>query len=140
MGKQRPRPIAPAGPYWKSGATVDEDLRMRSLARPLVLAAALAVVGCGGSGHSSGVSNGTAHSATASSVEAQLSQRGITLNGGMHCNGPAPGVIDCTGKTSDGKAVSATLTAKTSGTTCTGPLVISVGSTQVASVANAKCS
>jgi hypothetical protein len=113
---------------------------MRSLARPLVLAIALATVGCGGGGHNSGVSSTTAHAATAASVEAQLSQKGISLNGGVHCNGRAPGVIDCTGKTSDGKSVSATLTAKTNGTTCTGSLVISVGSSQVASVDNAKCS
>jgi hypothetical protein len=112
---------------------------MRSLARPLALAIVLVAAGCGG-GHGSGVSEGTAHSATAASVAAQLSQRGINLKGSMRCNGRAPGVIDCTGKTSDGKPVGATLTAKTSGQTCRGPLVITVGSTQVASLPDAKCS
>jgi hypothetical protein len=113
---------------------------MRSLTRSFLLAVVLLTVGCGGSGHNTGVSNGTAHSATAASVEAQLSQHGITVAGSIHCNGKAPGVIDCTGKTSDGKPISATLTAKTSGAACSGPLVISVGSTQVTAVDNAKCS
>ena len=112
----------------------------RSLARPIVVSIALVAAGCGGGGHRAGVSSGTAHSATAASVEAELSQRGVSVSGAIHCAGRAPGVIDCTGKTSDGKPVSATLTATTSGTTCSGPLVIHVASTEVASLASAKCS
>jgi hypothetical protein len=130
-------------PYWKSGDAVGEYvplMRPRLVPGLVVMVVAVIATACGGSsGGSKGVSNGTAHSATAAAIEAQLSQRGITPSGAIHCNGRAPGVIDCTGKTSDGKMISATLTAATNGTSCTGPLVIHVGSNEVASVASAKC-
>ena len=47
---------------------------MRSLAKLFLLAVVLLIVGCGGSGHNAGVSNSAAYSATAASVEAQLSR------------------------------------------------------------------
>ena len=86
------------------------------------------------------MSTGSVHAATAAAIAAQLSQRGIGLSGAISCNGRAPGVIDCIGKTTDGKTISATLTAATNGTNCSGPLVIAVASSEVASVATAKCS
>jgi hypothetical protein len=108
---------------------------------PLVALVALSAAACGGSGGGgSGLSSGNVHAVTAAVIAAQLSQRGIGVSGSIHCNGRAPGVIDCVGKTTDGKPISATLTAVTSGTSCSGPLVIAVASTQVASVATAKCS
>jgi hypothetical protein len=113
----------------------------RLLAGAIVLVVVLIASACGGSGGSrKGVSNSTVHAATAAAIAAQLSQRGIDVSGEIHCNGRAPGVIDCIGKTKDGKAISATLDAQTNGTNCTGPLVIHVASNEVASVATAKCS
>jgi hypothetical protein len=113
----------------------------RLLAVAIVIVGALIAAACGGSGGSgNGVSSGTVHAATAAAIAAQLSQRGIDVSGAIHCNGRAPGVIDCVGKTKDGKAISATLDAETNGTSCSGPLVIHVASNEVASVATAKCS
>jgi hypothetical protein len=108
---------------------------------PLVATLALIASACGGSdGGGKGLSTGSVHAATAAAIAAQLSQRGIGLSGAISCNGRAPGVIDCIGKTTDGKTISATLTAATNGTNCSGPLVIAVASSEVASVATAKCS
>ena len=113
----------------------------RLLVSAIVLVVALIAPACGSSGGSQkGVSTGTVHAATAAAIAAQLSQRGIDVSGAIHCNGRAPGVIDCVGKTKDGKAISATLDATTNGTNCSGPLVIHVASNEVASVATAKCS
>jgi hypothetical protein len=115
-------------------------MRPRFLPGFLVMIVVLGAA-CGGSGGGNkGVSNSTVHAATAAAVAAQLSQRGITPSGAIHCDGRAPGVIDCVGKTRDGQTISATLSATTNGTSCTGPLVIHVGSNEVASVASAKCS
>jgi hypothetical protein len=116
-------------------------MRLRPLLGLVVMVVALSASACGGSGGGpKGVSNGAAHAATAAAMAAQLSQRGFTLSGAIHCNGRAPGVIDCVGKTSDGKVIAGTLTAATNGTSCSGPLVIHVGSNEVASVATARCS
>jgi hypothetical protein len=107
----------------------------------LVALVALLASACGGSGGGQkGLSNGSVHATTAAAISAQLSQRSIGVSGAIHCNGRAPGVIDCIGRTTDGKTISATLTAATNGTNCRGPLVIAVASNEVASVASAKCS
>jgi len=78
--------------------------------------------------------------ATANDVKRVLTDKGMGVKGAITCNGRAPGVIDCLGTTSDGKPISATLNASTSGTSCTGPMVVNVGSTQIASMTNERCS
>ena len=98
----------------------------------------LALVGAGCGGAKAPSSPET--SGAARTVALQLANRNIAIKGTISCNGRAPGVIDCTGTTTDKKPISATLAAKTGGTTCSGPLVISVGGTQLVSVADAKCS
>jgi len=78
--------------------------------------------------------------ATANDVKRVLTTKGISVKGSITCDGRAPGVIDCIGITTDGKSVSATLIASTSGKSCTGPMVVNVANVQVDSLPNEKCS
>ncbi len=95
--------------------------------------------GCGGGG-STGPSASVVRTATANDVKRVLTDKGISVKGAITCNGKAPGVIDCVGTTTDGKPVSATLNASTSGLSCTGPMVVNVDNSQVAASPNEKCS
>lgn len=96
-------------------------------------------------GNSPSVSTDVIRSKTAADVVTVLKGHDIAVKGSITCNGRAPNagqvsVIDCLGTTTDGKAISATLNASTSGKSCTGPMVVNVGATQVDSLTNEKCS
>ncbi|MDP9073679.1 MAG: hypothetical protein M3N98_05780 [Actinomycetota bacterium] len=134
---------------------VDDYLSMRfpnrahwSLQRRVVPAAVLAlavVSGCGGGGgNSSSVSTDVIRSSMSADVQRVLTSNGVTIKGTLSCEGKAPpsgkiAVFDCFGTSSDGKQISATLNASVSGKSCTGPTVVNVGPTQIASLPNEKC-
>jgi hypothetical protein len=110
----------------------------RLLLPAAVLTAALAG-GCGGS-TSSGPSTATVRSTTAADVESVLRSHNVTVKGSISCFGQAPGIVDCHGTASDGKEITATLTAATSGLSCTGPMVVNLNRTQLAALPDEKCS
>lgn len=98
------------------------------------------LLGACGSGGSSGPSASVVRTATANDVKRVLATDNVSVKGTITCDGKAPGVIDCIGTTTDGKSISATVNASTSGQNCTGPMVVNVGTNQVASLPNEKCS
>jgi hypothetical protein len=105
---------------------------------PAAAAVAMLAAGCGG--HStSGPSKATVRSKTAGDVVAVLKTHNVSVNGSITCFGQAPGIIDCHGTTTDGKEIVASLTASTSGLSCTGPMVVNVAKTQYSSP-DEKCS
>lgn len=97
------------------------------------------VAGCGGGG-SSGPSAARVRSTTARDVAALLRTHNVDVKGDISCFGQAPGIVDCHGTTADDKDIQATLTASTSGLSCTGPMVVNVDNMQLASSPNEKCS
>ena len=105
---------------------------------PAVITAVL-VCGCSGSG-TTGPSKDQVRTATAADVTSILHGHNIDLRGSITCFGQAPGIIDCHGTTSDGKDIQATLTAATSGRSCTGPMVVNVNKSQLVSLPDEKCS
>jgi hypothetical protein len=113
-------------------------IRARLLIPAAVLTAVLAS-GCGGS-KSSGPSADKVRSTTAADVVAVVRSKNISVKGSISCFGQAPGIVDCHGTTTDGKDIQATLTASTSGLSCTGPMVVNVNKTQLASLPDEKCS
>lgn len=110
--------------------------------RVLPVAALLAALasGCGGSKGTPGPSKDKVRSTTAANVLAVLKSHNVAVKGAITCDGQAPGVIDCAGITADGMPITATLNASTSGLSCTGPMVVNVGKTQLDSLPNEKCS
>jgi hypothetical protein len=111
---------------------------------PSALMALALVSGCGG-GSAPTVSADVIRSTSATDVQKVLTAHNITVKGTLNCEGksPPPGkinVFDCFGTTSDGRAISATLNAQVSGKSCTGPMVVNVGTTQIAALPNEKCS
>jgi hypothetical protein len=107
---------------------------MRLLTRtPLLVVAVVvtAVLACGcHKSSSTGPSNATVDKTTAGDVVAVLNIHSIVVKGAITCVGPAPGVVDCHGYTTDGTEIIATLVASTAGLSCTGPIVVNVGKTQ----------
>jgi hypothetical protein len=110
----------------------------RLLIPAVILTAALAG-GCGGKS-ASGPSTATVRNTTAADVASVLRSHNVTVKGSISCFGQAPGIVDCHGTTSDGKEITATLTAATSGLSCTGPMVVNVKGTQLAALPDEKCS
>lgn len=111
-------------------------------ARHLLPAVAVTVVlaaGCGGGG-SSGPSAARVRTTTAADVGALLRAHNVDVKGDISCFGQAPGIVDCHGTTTDDKDIQATLTASTSGLSCTGPMVVNVDNKQLVSSPNEKCS
>lgn len=111
-------------------------------ARFLILApvaTAILVTGCGG-GTTSGPSVDKVRTTTAADVATVLRTHNIDVKGSISCFGQAPGIVDCNGTTGDGKDIQATLTASTSGLSCTGPMVVNVDKMQVDSLPDEKCS
>lgn len=116
-------------------------MRLLSRARFVLPASVLVVVlatGCGGKS-TPGPSKETVRTATAADVVAVLRSHDVQVKGSIDCFGQAPGIVDCHGTTSDGKEIVATLTASTSGLSCTGPMVVNVDKTQY-SAPDEKCS
>jgi hypothetical protein len=107
---------------------------MHLLTRTHVLLAAVvmtAVLACGCSkSSSSGPSTATVDRTTAADVVAVLNIHSIVVKGAITCVGPAPGIVDCHGTTTDGREVIATLSASTAGLSCTGPIVVNVAKVQ----------
>ena len=107
----------------------------------LAIAVLLATLGAGcGKKGTSGPSAAKVRTATAADVVTVLTSHSIDVKGDISCFGQAPGVVDCHGTTSDGKDIQATLVASTSGLSCTGPMVVNVDKTQLASLPDEKCS
>ena len=117
-------------------------MRLLSRARfliPALVATAILVTGCGG-GTTSGPSVDKVRTTTAADVATVLRSHNIDVKGSISCFGQAPGIVDCNGTTSDGKDIQATLTASTSGLSCTGPMVVNVDKMQLDSLPDEKCS
>jgi hypothetical protein len=114
------------------------SIRVRLLLPATVVIAVLAS-GCGGKG-TSGPSKDKVRSTTASDVVTVLRSHNISVKGSITCDGQAPGIIDCHGTTTDGKDIQSTLTASTSGLSCTGPMVVNVDKAQLVSLPDEKCS
>ncbi len=106
---------------------------------PALVATAIFVTGCGG-GAASGPSADRVRTTTAADVATVLRSHNIDVKGSITCFGQAPGIVDCKGTTSDGKDIQATLTASTSGLSCTGPMVVNVDKMQLDSLPDEKCS
>jgi hypothetical protein len=106
---------------------------------PAAFLTAILAGGCGGSG-TTGPSADKVRSTTAADVMSVLQSHNIAVKGSISCFGQAPGIIDCHGTSSDGKDIQATLTASTSGLNCTGPMVVNINKTQLASLPDEKCS
>lgn len=106
---------------------------------PAALVAAILASGCGGGG-TTGPSKDKVRTTTAADVVSVLHSHNISVKGSITCDGQAPGIVDCKGTTTDGKDIQATLTASTSGLSCTGPMVVNVDKKQLASLPDEKCS
>ncbi|HEX3541950.1 MAG TPA: hypothetical protein VHT75_16065 [Acidimicrobiales bacterium] len=106
---------------------------------PAALMTAVLAGGCGGGG-TTGPSKDKVRTTTAADVTSVLHSHGVDVKGAITCFGQAPGIIDCHGTSSDGKDIQATLTAATSGLSCTGPMVVNVNKTQLVSLPDEKCS
>jgi hypothetical protein len=104
-------------------------LTRTSLLLAAVVATAVLACGCSTSS-SSGPSTAKVDRTTAADVVAVLNIHSVVVKGSITCVGPAPGVVDCHGTTNDGKEIVATLVASTAGLSCTGPIVVNVGTTQ----------
>jgi len=104
-------------------------------------AAAVVTLLAGGCGAKSttGPSKSVVRTATAAAVVQVLNAHNVDYKGSISCYGQAPGIVDCVGSTSSGTMITATLSASASGKSCTGPMVVNVGSTQY-SEPNEKCS
>jgi len=114
------------------------SMRARLLLPAAVVTAVLAT-GCGGGG-TTGPSKDKVRSTTAADVVTVLRGHNISVKGSITCDGQAPGIVDCHGTTTDGKDIQATLTASTSGLSCTGPMVVNLDKKQLASLPDEKCS
>lgn len=122
---------------------IGDYLGMRLLPRARILfpAVALTVVlaaGCG-SKSTAGPSKARVRSTTAADVVAVLKAHNVALKGTISCYGQAPGIVDCSGSTTGGTMITATLQASASGLSCSGPLVVNVGKTQY-NAPDEKCS
>jgi shikimate kinase len=122
---------------------IGDYLSMLLLTRARFLLPAVAVTlllasGCGGKS-ASGPSKTTVRRTTTADVVAVLQAHDVAFKGTITCVGQAPGIVDCLGYTTSGTMITATLSAATSGLSCTGPMVVNVGKTQY-SEPNEKCS
>jgi hypothetical protein len=106
---------------------------------PAVIVTVALAGGCGASS-TSGPSSTRVRSTTANDVVSVLHSHNVEVKGAISCYGQAPGIVDCKGTTSDGKDIQATLVASTSGLSCTGPMVVNINKTQLASLPDEKCS
>lgn len=99
---------------------------------------AVLAAGCGNKG-ASGPSKATVRRTTSADVVSVLQAHNVDVKGSISCYGQAPGIVDCLGQTSSGTMITATLSASTSGLSCTGPMIVNVGKTQY-NEPNEKCS
>ncbi len=109
-------------------------MRSKHASLGLLVAVVVSLAACGGGS----AGNAKADAAAARTVTSQFSKASVTVKK-LTCTGPVPGVIDCVGKTTDGKVVDATLTAQGNAATCHGPLIADLAGKSIASVADVAC-